>query len=490
MNTRTDGPMTTPLHYQSATEIASQIVRRKVSAREVLEHFLARIEKHNPALNALIWIDQDGARRTADEADEALSRGQVWGPLHGVPMTIKESYQIAGSPTTWGNPEFRNNVTDTDAVSVQRLKKAGVNLFGKSNVPFMLADWQTFNEIYGTTNNPWDLSRTPGGSSGGSAAALSAGLTALEAGSDIGASIRNPAHYCGVFGHKPTYGVVTPRGQSLPDSYAGADISVIGPMARSAADLEAAMRVMAGPDDVDAIGWSLNLPASRRRRLSDFRVAVKLGDPNCDVDAGYADALQALVDRLAQAGATVQEIEPAVDTTALYENYVLLLRAATSGRLPPEMLALSEEVLKRNDDGSYLYRMARGNLLSHRDWLGHNNERHRLRYVFADFFKEWDILLCPAAAGPAWPQNETGVRHDRTIDVNGKQVFGTDQMFWAGYSCSTYQPSTVGPAGLVGGLPVGYQAITGQYLDYTAIEFAKLVEQEITGFQPPPGYNG
>ena len=167
-----------------------------------------------------------------------------------------------------------------------------------------------------------------------------------------------------------------------------------------------------------------------------------------------------------------------------------MLRAATSGRLPESMLELSEEVLKRDDDGSYLYRMARGNLMSHREWLGHNNERHKFRYAFADFFKEWDILLCPAAAGPAWPKNEEGIRHDRTIEINGKQVFGTDQMFWAGYSCSTYQPATVGPAGMVAGLPVGYQAVTGQYLDYTSIEFAKLVEQEIIGFRPPPGYDG
>ncbi|MCA8928180.1 MAG: amidase [Alphaproteobacteria bacterium] len=481
--------MTTPLHYQSATDIASQIIRRKVSAREVLEHFLSRIDRYNPTLNALIWLDVDGARRTADAADAALDRGQVWGPLHGVPMTIKESYQVAGSPTTWGHPDFRNNVTETDAITVDRLKKAGVNLFGKSNVPLMLADWQTFNEIYGTTSNPWDTTRTPGGSSGGSAAALAAGLTGLEAGSDIGASIRNPAHYCGVFGHKPTYGVVTPRGQSLPDAYATSDISVIGPMARSARDLETGLRVMAGPDAVDGIGWSLTLPAPRRRRLSDFRVALKFTDPNVETDAAYVDALQHLADRLAKAGATVKEIEPDVDTRKLFENYVLLLRAATSGRVPQSMLDLAERVVQGPDDGSYLYWMSRGNLMAHREWLGHNNERHRMRYAFAEFFKDWDILLCPAAAGPAFPKDEAGVRHDRTIAVNGKQVYGTEQIFWAGYSCNVYLPATVGPAGLVGGLPVGYQAVAGQYWDYTAIEFAKLVEQEIVGFQPPPGYD-
>lgn len=480
--------MTAPLHYQSARDLAAQIVRGKLKARDLLEHLLDRIKQHNPALNAVIWTDAEGARARADEADAAVARGQIWGPLHGIPMTVKESYQVAGSPTTWGNPNFRNNVTDTDAVAVQRLKDAGAIVFGKSNVPYMLADWQSFNEIYGTTNNPWDVTRTPGGSSGGSAAALAAGLTILEAGSDIGASIRNPAHYCGVFGHKPTYGVVTPRGQSLPETYAASDISVIGPLTHDAGDLRTMMDVMAGPDAVDAIGWSLNLPPSRRRSLKDFRVAVKLSDSNCDVDAGYADTLQDLVDQLAKAGATVEETEPDVDTGRLYELYVLLLRAATSGRVTDDVIEMSREVLKGKDDGSYLYRMARGNLMAHREWLPLNNERHAMRLKFAEFFQDWDILLCPAAAGPAFAQDEAGQRHDRRIDINGQQVYGTDQMFWAGYSCNVYLPATVGPAGLVRGLPVGYQAVTGQYMDYTSIAFAEHVANEIVGFTPPPGY--
>jgi amidase len=150
----------------------------------------------------------------AREADTALARGAVWGPLHGVPMTIKESFNVAGTPTTWGVPDHKDNITTEDALSVTRMKAAGVTLFGKTNVPLLLADWQSFNKIYGTTNNPWDVTRSPGGSSGGSAAALAAGLTGIDTGSDIGASIRNPAHYCGVFGHKPTYGILPPTGQS------------------------------------------------------------------------------------------------------------------------------------------------------------------------------------------------------------------------------------------------------------------------------------
>ncbi len=223
------------LHFKSAAEIARLIRERKIGAVETLEHFLARVERYNPRLKAIVWLDAARARERARAADAALAKGEIWGPLHGVPMTIKESYNVAGSPTTWGDPNLTNNITDTSALAVERLEKAGVVLFGKTNVPLLLADHQSYNAIYGTTNNPWDLSRTPGGSSGGSAAALAAGLTGIEAGSDIGGSIRIPAHFCGVFGLKPTWGVVAPKGQALPGSYAYADMSVIGPLGRGGA---------------------------------------------------------------------------------------------------------------------------------------------------------------------------------------------------------------------------------------------------------------
>src|SRR5271169_3409596 len=213
------------LHFKSAAEIAKLIREGKLSAVDALEHFLARVEKYNPRINAIIWLDATRARARARAADAALDKGEIWGPLHGVPMTIKESCNVAGAPTTWGDPKLKDNVTATSALAVERLEKAGVVLFGKTNVPLMLADNQSYNAIYGTTNNPWDLSRTPGGSSGGSAAALAAGLTGIDAGSDIGASIRSPAHFCGVFGLKTTFGVAAPKGQALPGANAYSDIS-------------------------------------------------------------------------------------------------------------------------------------------------------------------------------------------------------------------------------------------------------------------------
>ena len=290
------------LHFKSAVEIARLIRKREVRAIDALAHFLARVEKYNPKLNAVIWLDAGRASERAKAADAALAKGEVWGPLHGVPMTIKESYNVAGSPTTWGDPKLASNVTETSALAVERLQQAGAVLFGKTNVPLMLADWQSYNVIYGTTNNPWDVTRTPGGSSGGSAVALAAGLTGLEAGSDIGGSIRNPAHYCGVFGLKPTWGVASPKGHALPGSHADADISVVGLLARGAADLELALDVMAGPDKIDGVAWKLDLPPCGAKSLADLRIAVKLRDPNCDVDAEYADKLQALVEASQSAG--------------------------------------------------------------------------------------------------------------------------------------------------------------------------------------------
>src|SRR5499425_2511938 len=220
--------------FRSARQLAADIKRKKIGCLELLDLYLARVEKYDGALNTVVVRDFDRARTRARAADRALARRQLWGPLHGVPMTIKESYDVVGLPTTWGVPSYKDRIATRNALAVDRLLAAGVVLFGKTNVPLYLGDWQSYNAVYGTTNNPWDLSRSPGGSSGGSAAALAAGLTGLEAGSDIGSSIRNPAHYCGVYGHKPTWGIAPPNGAVFPGRVAQTDISVIGPMARGA----------------------------------------------------------------------------------------------------------------------------------------------------------------------------------------------------------------------------------------------------------------
>jgi amidase len=481
-----------PLPFRSAKDLATAIRRKKIGAVELLELYVERMTEHNPAINAIVVTDLPGARARARAADRALGRGRSWGPLHGVPITVKESYDVAGMPTTWGVPELRDAIATSNALLVDRLLGAGAVLFGKTNVPLHLADWQSYNAIYGTTNNPWDPTRVPGGSSGGSAAALAAGLTGLEAGSDIGASIRNPAHYCGVFGHKPTWGIVPPRGQALGGNVAQTDISVVGPMARSADDLDLALGIVAGPDAVDAAGWQLKLAPCPKKRLRDFRVGIVLSDPACEVDVEVQDRLQALADFLGRTRAKVSDrARPDVDTREAHAVYIRLLRSATSGRLTAAEFAKSLEAARSMapDEESYYARMVRGNTLFHRDWLAANETRHRMRLGWAEFFREWDVLLCPAAASAAFPHDHVGERHERTIVVNGRRVPTTDQLFWAGYSCLVYLPATVAPCGFTpAGLPVGVQIVAPQYADRTAIHFARLLEREFQGFVPPPGY--
>src|SRR5262249_47844603 len=318
------------LPFRSATKLAGAIRARKIGCLEILDLYLARVEKYDRALNAIIIHDFEHARRRARALDRA--RGSR-GPLHGVPMTIKESFDVAGQPTTWGNPKYKDHIAKRNALVVDRLLKAGVVLFGKTNVSLNLADWQSFNAIYGTTNNPWDMTRAPGGSSGGSAAALAAGLTGLEAGSDIGSSIRKPAHFCGVYGHKPTWGIVPRHGQALPWQQAPVDIDVVGPLGRSSDDLMLALSVMAGPNAIEAAGWHLDLARRRRKRLRDFKVALMLEAAGVAVDREVQDRLQALASFLRRQKVKVDgRARPGIDTGEAIRVYITLLRAATSDR--------------------------------------------------------------------------------------------------------------------------------------------------------------
>jgi amidase len=481
------------LAYASAGELAAQLRAREIGCLELLEHHLARVERFNPQLNAIVVLDLERARERARAADAALARGEVWGPLHGLPITIKEAFDVAGLPTTWGMPEYRDHRPSRDALVVERLQAAGAVLFGKTNVPFRLMDWQTYNAIYGTTNNPWDLARAPGGSSGGAAAALATGLCALEVGSDIGGSIRNPAHYCGVAGHKPSYGVVPQEGHWLPGWTAPPDINVCGPLARTTADLALALDVLAGPSSLDAPAWRLELPPPRRTALKDFRVAVMLEDPNCAVDHAITEPIQAIAERLGRLGARVDErARPALDTTRAFRLYMQILRAVTMSTQPEAVFEQAQRdaaALAPDDDG-YFARATRATVQSHRAWFHANEARWQLRARWAEFFTEWDVLLCPVAASPAFPHDQARPRQERRIEVNGRLEDYNDQLFWAGLFGMVYLPGTVVPAGRSpSGLPVGMQ-IVGPYLgDRTTLDFARLLEREIGGFTPPPGYD-
>src|SRR4029077_3985595 len=326
--------------FTPATELSAEIRDRRIGCLELLDFYLARAERHNSALNAIVVWQVEQARERARAADAALSRNERWGPLHGIPMTVKESFNVAGLPTTFGNPLWKDNIAADNAFLIDRLLQAGAIVFGKTNVPYMLADAQSYNDIYGTTNNPWDPTRSPGGSSGGEAATLAAGLSALGAGSDKAGSLRHPAHYRGVsapkrtpshsgavYGHKPPWALISTRAHAPPGIMTPTDISVVGPMARHAEDLDLALRAVAGPDRLPQASWRGELPPPRHRRIRDFRVAVWASSPLCRIDSSVSDVFNGAIDTIERAGAMVDDAaRPAVDDEEHHRLFMLLLR--------------------------------------------------------------------------------------------------------------------------------------------------------------------
>jgi amidase len=471
--------------------LIAKIRARQVGCRELLEHYLSRAGTYGASVNCIVVHDFDTARSRADMADRTLASGESLGPLHGLPMTIKESFHLKGTPTTFGFPEFRDNIATRNAVVVDRLLAAGAVIFGKTNVPPGLMDGQSNNEVYGRTNNPWDLGRTPGGSSGGSAAALAAGLTGLELGSDIASSIRNPSHFCGVFGHKPTYGICPQDGHMLLETHRATDIAVVGPMARSAADLELALSVIAGPSGDAAGAYTLKLPVARQSTLREFRVALLLDDSFAPVDQAVQRQLDALGDFLEREGAAVtRNARPEFDGLQLYQLYMTLLRAATSSSVPDEVFAQERARARgathRTTDMARLN--AYGVTLSHRDWLRLDEERQLVRMKWREFFGRFDLLLCPPLSTAAFPHSSIPPQQ-RTLTVNGREIPFENQLLWAGYASVAYLPATVAPIGLTPeGLPVGVQIIGPQYGDLTCLRFARLLEERYRTFVPPPAF--
>ncbi len=478
------------LGFSSATTLVGQLQKGKIRSRDLLEYFIGRVERYS-GVNAVVVRNFEHARMRADQADLAVRRGESLGPLHGLPMTIKESFQLTGTPTTFGFPEFRENVAKSSAVVVERLLGAGAVIFGKTNVPPGLMDGQSQNELYGRTVNPWDAARTPGGSSGGAAAALAAGLTGLELGSDIASSIRNPSHYCGVFGHKPTYGVCPQRGHMLLERFQAEDIAVVGPLARSAKDLELELSVIAGPAGAEANAYSVALPRSPRESLRDFRVSILLDDSFAKVDGSVQELLAQLGDFLATQGATVAQGErPAFDGEDYYRLFMVLLRAAIAAETPDEEFARDVELARGASIGTH--EMARlnayGATLSHRDWLRLDERRHHYREAWRRFFERFDLLLCPVLSTAAFPHSAVPPQQ-RMLVVNGREVPFENQLYWAGLAGLSYLPASVAPIGLTPeGLPVGVQIIGPQFGDLTCLRFAQLLEERYRAFVPPPGF--
>ena len=472
--------------FKSASELRHLLRNKKVTARDLLEEYLARIDRYDVALNAIVWQDRAKARQVADAIEPGDPRA-----LAGIPMTVKEAFDLIGSPTTFGVPELKNNIARHDSVVVSRLRGAGANVFGKSNVPLGLGDLQSYNDIYGQTNNPWNVARTPGGSSGGSAAALAAGLTGLEMGSDVGGSIRNPAHYCGVFGHKPTWSLVPTRGHGQPPGVLiEPDIAVVGPMARSAADLDLALDVVAGPDAL-ASAVRYELPTLDGRRLKDLRVAVWANDETSPVGADALAAVSAVAQACKDAGAKVDDTArpgfTSADSNAIYWGLMWSFNGAVVPELQFEQLRADARALAA-DDRSTRAAMLRAQVLKHRDWVGLTNRRDRLRWAWHAFFKQFDVVIAPIAATAAFAHDHSPIEA-RTILVDNQPRPYFDPLFWGSLFGVAYLPATAIPVTRnAEGLPLGVQIVGPAYGDRITIGVAQLLEDAGFRFSPPPGY--
>jgi amidase len=482
--------------FKTATELSAALKAKKVSAVELAQDTIRRIERHDAKVNAVCVRDFERGLEAAKEADAALARGETK-PLLGIPMTVKESFNVADLPTTWGFLPQKDFRPPADALPVARVKDAGGIILAKTNVPVALADWQSYNEIYGTTNNPFNLGRTPGGSSGGSSAALAAGYGALSLGSDIGGSLRVPAFHCGVYAHKPTFDLCAIRGHTpppFPPLPYTRDLSVIGPMARGATDLAVLLDVMAGPDPIEGgVGYKLAVPAARHTDLKGFRVLVIDTDPLLPPNKEVRAAINDLAAKLAKAGAQVTRESPLLpDFAASSRLYMRMLLSFLAATFTPEVYEGAKQAAAQLDpkDMSLGAERLRGVALSHRDWVIADGGRTRLRAQWRDLFKTFDAVICPIMPTPAYPHDHTEPQESRTIDIDGTNYPYSDQLAWPGIATLPGLPSTAIPVTLSSdGLPIGVQIVGPWLEDRTPLKLAELIEREFGGFVPPPGFD-
>src|SRR5262245_54871214 len=459
--------------FATAAEMAAAIRKKTVSARELIEFTFRRSEVVNPSLNAIVGDMRATALSRAVDADQALAEGRVLGPLHGVPITIKESFAYRGTPNTWGLPDLKHVNSPRTAIAIERLEAAGAIVVGKTNVPVMLADWQSYNEIYGVSNNPWDLSRTPGGSTGGGAAAVAAGLGALTMGSDLSGSVRIPAHFCGVYAHKPSLNLVS-MGGVQPGPWDGApgppmDLAVVGPMARDARDLALALDVLAGPDGDDAKAWTWRMPAPRHTRLRAFRIGYVVDDPIAPIASDVRAVYEKLMSALSNTGVTMQQGWPeGVDLRAAAETYGYLLMSFVTADFTGKKTSTFD----------------------HASWLRHTLRRLAFRAVWQRYFESVDVFLLPNSFTAAFAHDHSQPIEKRVVNTReGKRPYVQNNAYWISTASLSGLPATVAPVGLTdAGLPVGIQILAPMWEDATSIEFAALLSELTSGFAAPPAF--
>ncbi|MGW1976493.1 amidase [Streptomyces sp. NPDC001889] len=480
-------PMPHPLHLAPATEQVRALRERRITSRELLERQLRHIAGVNPGLNAIATLDADGARAAADRADRHLSRtGKPLGALHGLPMTVKDALETAGTRTTCGTPDLTDHVPLTDADAVALLRRAGAVITGKTNTPAYCQDIQTSNPLFGTTKNPYDDRLTAGGSSGGPAAAVAAGLTSLDVGSDLAGSLRLPAAYCGVYALRPSQGLISTRGHipRAPGSLTSSDMVTLGPVARTPADLDLLLGVLAAPSPADAVAWRVELPAPRFSRLRDLRIGIWADDPYCPVGSATRTLMSTTAERIRSAGALVDDATRPVDMRDSDRAFQNLLYATSTASASDA--AFQDEIgqaaaLPAGDTSARaLYLRARTQ--RHRDWIIADEARQKLRRQWAEYFRDHDVLITPAAPTAAVEDQTALPVHQRSISVDGDRRGYYDQTTWANLTSQVRLPAAVVPAGVdAEGLPLSVQIIGPYLADRTVLavagHFARLLPQ-------------
>ncbi len=483
------------LVFRTACELARMILDREASAEEVLDAHLRQIGIHNDPLNAIVTLDEDGARRRAREADEALARGDVWGPLHGVPVTVKDCFETADLRTTSGFPPLKEHVPTEDATVVARLRDAGAVVMGKTNLPVLATDWQTDNPVFGRTSNPWDRARTSGGSSGGSAAAVAAGLSPLDVGSDIGGSIRVPAHSCGIYGLKPTEHRVPSTGH-IPDWHipgktptgSARHMGVYGPLARSVADLRLCFSLLAGPDGRQPDIPPLAAPAkSTPSPVRELRIAWTDRFGDAAVSADTRATLEQVAATLEHSGARVERIEPRIDYDSLWRTWGEVVGAELGGPMPfvlRNMVRL--QFLLMRDRSPIRKGILRGFRLTMRELAQALEHRDHVIRRIDDVLEGFDAWLCPVAAAPAFTHRKPG----RPVEVDDRQA--PYFLAVAGYTTPfnlSGHPSVVLPAGRsTESLPIGVQVVGHRWMDERLLAVAASLDEVIGDFRHPPDF--
>lgn len=478
--------------FASAQDSLSALEAGQVSSVELLELYLARIEEH-PWVNAVVTVDER-AHAAARRADEIRAAGGPLGPLHGLPITVKHDVQVEGVLSTYGSVSLRDHVADTDAEAVARLRAAGAIVFGRTNLPEFAADGQAYNDVHGTTANPWDPERSTGGSSGGSAAAVASGMTGLDLGSDMGGSIRLPASWCGVFGLKPTWGIVptsgaVPRpGEDEDADLAAEDVAASGPLARSAADLDLALTVLTTPRDGSG-GMRPWLPSPKFSGVEDLRVLVWLDDDSHPIDVGTSEVLEQTCADLASAGATVTRGTPPGGLDALEELFEVMFMADLGGSASDAEfveLRAGMDILRGDSPMAEMHWQALG--LSHREWLRLQRTRLRLQRDWHEMFGSFDVVLTPTVPTTALPHDHSEPVWERRFELAGERVpWRPTLTSWCGAVGVLGLPAVTAPAGLDRrGLPVGIQVVADAYADRSAIAAAGIVSALMGGpFRPP-----